>query len=183
MCHCRDRGDEPGEIPETIATPARETKVTGEGDPVADFIKAACVPLDGWHAAGTLDRAEAILAAHPEGRGRSIHTAAILGDEPAVCRFLELDPDSATAKGGPRGWDALTHLCFSRYLRLDRSRSDGFFTRRRHCSTPVPARPPGGIERNHQPEPDLGKRALRRRGSRSQRGAHSPAAGARRRSQ
>src|SRR5438093_2246434 len=34
------------------------------------------------------------------------------------------DPGSAAAKGGPRGWDALTHLCFSRYLKLDRARSD-----------------------------------------------------------
>lgn len=29
-------------------------------------------------------------------------------------------------KGGPRGWDALTYLCFSRYLRLDRARAGGF---------------------------------------------------------
>jgi len=32
----------------------------------------------------------------------------------------------ATAKGRRRGWDALSHLCFSKYLRLDRARSDGF---------------------------------------------------------
>ena len=32
----------------------------------------------------------------------------------------------ATLKGGPHEWDALTYLCFSRYLRLDRTRSDGF---------------------------------------------------------
>ncbi len=30
------------------------------------------------------------------------------------------------AKAGPYDWDALTYLCFSRYLRIDRARSDGF---------------------------------------------------------
>jgi hypothetical protein len=35
-------------------------------DPLTEFIKAACVPLDSGHASGTLERAEALLAAHPE---------------------------------------------------------------------------------------------------------------------
>src|SRR5580700_4746367 len=94
--------------------------------PVAAFIEAACVPRDSLHSSGTLQRAEAILAAHPEVRNSDIHTAAILGDAAAVRRFLALDRRNATAKGGPYGWDALTHLCFSRYLRLDRARSGGF---------------------------------------------------------
>ena len=88
-------------------------------DPRAAFIEAAL-----WH--GPIDRAEAILAAHPEIATSDIHTAAILGDDAAVGRFLEQDPARATTKGGPRGWDALTHLCFSKYLRLDPARSDGF---------------------------------------------------------
>src|SRR6266699_1368801 len=88
-------------------------------DPRAAFIEAAV-----WH--GTLERAVAILAAHPEIASGDIHSAAILGDDAAVRRFLALDPGNATAKGGPRGWDALTHLCFSRYLRLNRARSEGF---------------------------------------------------------
>lgn len=67
-----------------------------------------------------------ILAGHPHVAASSIHTAAILGDEATVQAFLTHDPSSATAKGGPRAWDALTHLCFSRYLRLDRARSDAF---------------------------------------------------------
>jgi ankyrin repeat protein len=95
-------------------------------DPRADFIRAASVPTDASHASGTLERAEAILAAHPEIASSDIHTAAILADADAVRRFLDADPASATAKGGPHGWDALTHLCFSRYLRLDPARSDGF---------------------------------------------------------
>jgi Ankyrin repeats (3 copies) len=93
----------------------------------AAFIRAACVPVDGsWHASGTLDEAEAILAAHPEVSGSSIHIAAILADDAGVRGFLALDPGAATATGGPYGWDPLTHLCFSRYLRLAPARTEGF---------------------------------------------------------
>src|SRR5580698_1473664 len=87
---------------------------------------AACVPRDSGHASGTLERAEAILAAHPEVAANGIYAAAILGDDGGVRGFLSLDPANATMKGGPHNWDALTHLCFSRYLRLDPSRSEAF---------------------------------------------------------
>jgi len=93
----------------------------------AAFIRAACVPVNGsWHASGTLDEAEAILAARPDVSGCSIYVAAILADDAGVRRFLTLDPGAATARGGRYGWDPLTHLCFSRYLRLTPSRSEGF---------------------------------------------------------
>src|SRR5262245_56285959 len=92
----------------------------------AEFVEAACVPLNSGHASGMLDRAQGILAAHPDLAAANIHAAAILGDAVEVVRFLHLDSASATSKGGPRRWDALTHLCFSRYLRLDSARSDGF---------------------------------------------------------
>lgn len=88
-------------------------------DPRQAFIKAAT-----WH--GTLEPAEAMLAAHPEVASSDIHTAAILGDDTAVRRFLELDPWNATAKSDPYGGDALNYLCLSKYLRLDKTRSDGF---------------------------------------------------------
>lgn len=91
------------------------------------FIRAACVPLDGaWHGSGSLDEAQAILAAHPEVSASSIHVAAILGDSVGVSRFLATDPGAATNRGGPYGWDPLTHLCFSRYLRLAPGRSEDF---------------------------------------------------------
>ena len=90
------------------------------------FIEAACVPLDAAHVSGTLEEAEALLAAHPEIATSGIHAASILGDDEAVRRFLARDAGEATARGGPRSWDSLTHLCFSRYLRLDRERSEGF---------------------------------------------------------
>src|SRR4051812_18186196 len=93
---------------------------------IIDFIEAACVPLDGDHASGTLELADAMLTAHPDIASRSIYAAAILGDAGAVRQFLVQDRATATAKGGPRDWDALTYLTFSRYLRLDRPRSAGF---------------------------------------------------------
>ena len=88
-------------------------------DPRAEFINESL-----WH--GSLDRAREILAAHPQIAGSDIHTAAILGDHEAVARFLAGNPANATVKGGPRNWDALTHLCFSRFLRLEPARTEGF---------------------------------------------------------
>ena len=94
-------------------------------DPVAGFFEAAGPPRAG-HASGTLERAEAIRARHPEIARSSIYAAAIIADEEAVRDFLAGDPALAAAKGGPGGWDALTCLCFSRYLRLDAVRSNAF---------------------------------------------------------
>ena len=88
-------------------------------DPRVNFIAAAT-----WH--GTLERAEAILAAHPGLAGSDIHIAAILGDDTAVQRFLERDPGTATGTSPPYGGDPLVHLCLSKYLRLDASRSASF---------------------------------------------------------
>ena len=95
-------------------------------DASSAFIVAACVPRESSHASGTLAQAESILTANPEVATGSVHVAAILGDDDAVRRFLRQDCANATSKGGPYEWDALTHLCFSRYLRLHAARSDGF---------------------------------------------------------
>ncbi|OLC77208.1 MAG: ankryin [Gemmatimonadetes bacterium 13_1_40CM_4_69_8] len=116
-------------------------------DPRAAFIEAAV-----WH--GTLERAEGILAAHPEIASSDIHSAAILGDDAAVRRFLELEPGNATVKGGPRGWDALTHLCFSKYLRLDRARSTGFMRAAQALLDAGANANTGWYETNHQPKPE-----------------------------
>ncbi len=106
----------------------RVARVVAEtDDPVAAFTRAATVPTDGSdHAGGTLEEADAILAKYPHAAGANIYTAAVLGDEAAVQRFLAADATLATTKGGTHGWDALTYLCFSRYLRLDTARSDAF---------------------------------------------------------
>lgn len=95
-------------------------------DPAVLFLEFASVPRHGSHAAGTLDQANLILSRYPQVATASIYTAAVLADEPGVSAFLARDPGLATAPGGPYEWDALTYLCFSRYLRLDAARSDAF---------------------------------------------------------
>jgi len=83
------------------------------------FIKAST-----WH--GTLDEAESLLSEHPELAGLDIHTAAILGDHEGVRRFLAQDKNNATATSEPYGANPLTHLCLSKYLRLDKRPSADF---------------------------------------------------------
>ena len=128
--------------------------MTNIDDPRAAFIVAACAPLDSGHTSGTLERAQEILAAHPKVASSDIHTAAILGDDGAVRRFLALDAGNATTKGGPHGWDALTYLCFSRYLRLDRARSDGFVRAAAALLDAGASANTGWYEMNHQPQPE-----------------------------
>jgi ankyrin repeat protein len=95
-------------------------------DPLNTFIEFACVDRHGWHGAGTLEYADLILTRYLQDVPGSIFSAAVLGDALAIRTHLERDPSLAIAKGGPHYWDALTYLCFSRYLRLDKSRSDSF---------------------------------------------------------
>jgi len=113
----------------TKLTIAKDNLIRSVGrleDPVAAFIEVACVPRHSSHGSGMLEHAEMILSRYPQVATSNVHTAAILADEGAVRSFLSRDPRSATATGGPHGWDALTHLCFSRYLRLDKARSGAF---------------------------------------------------------
>jgi ankyrin repeat protein len=126
---------------------------TGD-DPLAAFIDAACVPLDTGHASGTLERANALLSAAPDLPRRSVHAAAILGDADEVQRFLAADPANATITGGPRRWDALTHLCFSRYLRLDHARSNGLLRSATLLLDAGASASTGWMETTHQPEPE-----------------------------
>ena len=127
--------------------------MTSTADPTQAFLEAACVPRDAWHAAGTLERAQLVLAAHPGVATGDIHAAAVLGDDATVRRFLAADPRQATARGGPYGWDPLTHLCFSRYLKLDRARSDGF-VRAAAALLDAGASPnTGWFEAGHEPSP------------------------------
>ena len=120
---------------------------TAPQDPRAEFIRASV-----WH--GSLDRAREILAAHPEIASSDIHTAALLGDHEAVARFLAADRANATVKGGPRHWDALTHLCFSRFLRLEPARTESFL-KAATALLDAGANPNTGFfEENHQPKPE-----------------------------
>lgn len=124
------------------------TNPSPPGDLLSAFVEASV-----WH--GSLETAEAILAAHPEIAGANIHTAAILGDDAAVRRFLALDAGNATVKSGPHGWDALTHLCFSKYLRLDRTRSDGFVRAATALLDASASANTGFFDERHQPHPEF----------------------------
>ncbi|MBV8998040.1 MAG: hypothetical protein JO304_03205 [Solirubrobacterales bacterium] len=115
-----------------------------------EFIVAASAPRQA-HPTGTLDDADAILAAHPEVTSSDIYAAALLGDCDGVQRLLGDDPARASSPGGPYGWDALTYLCFSRYLRL--RGSDGF-VHTAEALLDAGADPNTGFyEAEHQPEP------------------------------
>jgi ankyrin repeat protein len=92
--------------------------------PASINARVAFIGAATWH--GGLEQAEAILAAYPEIAEGDIHTAAILGHDEAVRRFLALDTANATATSDPYGGDALVYLCLSKYLRIDESRSAGF---------------------------------------------------------
>jgi hypothetical protein len=95
-------------------------------DPVNTFIEVAVVPRHGWHASGTLEHAQLIFDRYPHVATANIYAAAVLADAPTVRALLAHDPKLATATGGPHNWDALTYLAFSRYLRLEKSRSEAF---------------------------------------------------------
>lgn len=95
-------------------------------DPLNTFIAMACVERHGWHGGGTLEHAQLILERYPWVATGNIYAAAALAEEEAVRSFLESDPALATTRGGPHDWDALTYLCFSRYLQRDKSRADAF---------------------------------------------------------
>jgi ankyrin repeat protein len=97
-------------------------------DPLSTFIEVASVDRHGWHASGTLEHADMILARYPDVATGSIYSAAVLGDETGVRAWLARDESLATAAGGPHQWDALTYLCFSRYLRIDQARSEAFIS-------------------------------------------------------
>jgi hypothetical protein len=124
-------------------------------DPLSEFVVAACVPVGLSHSSGTLEQAEPILAAHPEIPSKDIFAAAVLGDEATVRRFIAASPAVAIAKGGPPGWDALTYLCFSRYLRLALARSQGF-ERTAEALLKAGANPNAGFfSAVHQPNPEF----------------------------
>jgi ankyrin repeat protein len=95
-------------------------------DPESLFVEFASVERHGWHGSGSLLQAELIRSRYPRVATASIYAAAVLADETTLRAFLTRDPALATTPGGPHAWDPLTYLCFSRYLRLDPSRSDAF---------------------------------------------------------
>ena len=93
--------------------------MTEHSTPRDEFLREAT-----WH--GELARANELLAKHPDLASGDIFTAAVLGDDAAVRRFIAQDQANATKKSGPYDIDPLVYLCLSKYLRLDLTRSDAF---------------------------------------------------------
>ncbi len=122
-------------------------------DSVSAFIEAACSPLDSGHGDGSLEAANKILASNPFVATASIVTASILGDDAEVRKFIEGDKTLATAKSGPRDWDPLTYLCFSRYLRLDENRSNDFVHAAEALIGGGASVTTGWFDNSHQPKP------------------------------
>ena len=92
--------------------------VDGQRDErVAWFIENACpdhhvrggpAHVRAWHTA------RRILERFPEVAHDSFYTAIACGDADRVRATLAERPEAATEKGGPKGWDPLLYLCFSR---------------------------------------------------------------------
>ena len=105
--------------------------------------------------AGGLEEAERIRQAHPDVVSATIHAAAVFGDDTAVAACLAADPASAVVRGGPRGWDPLTYLCFSRYLRIDRARSGAFVRAATLLLDAGASASTGFYEKAHSPNPEF----------------------------
>lgn len=113
---------------------------------IDDFLQASF-----WH--GGVEKAKRILDAHPE-ISSDFYVAATLGDDATVRRWLSKDPTLATRPGGPRNVDALTYLCFSRFLAHDPARSEGF-VRTATALLDAGADPNGGFfDATHTPRPE-----------------------------
>ncbi len=126
-----------------------------EDEPNRLFLIAATVPLDGTsHVLGDLTEANEILAQNPGVGTKDIFVAAVTGNIGLVRLFLARNPKLAKRKGGPHGWDALCYLCFSRYLRLDSSRSDDFVACARALLEAGANANTGWFDRTHSPEPE-----------------------------
>ena len=86
-----------------------------------------------------------------EGRA-DIFTAARAGDADAIAEFLRRDASLAKA-AGPDGWNALTHLCFSRELSSNPDQSQSF-VRAAEMLLDAGADPNSGwFEHEHAPHP------------------------------
>lgn len=102
---------------------------------------------------GDLREARRLLEAHPELAQGGVHTAALLGDAEALRKHLAADQRLARDTGNPLGWEPLTLLCFSRFLRLEPTREEGFLTCAR-LLLDAGADPNGGFyDSTHSPEP------------------------------
>lgn len=155
MCAARalSEAGESTTLPATSGSPNLDSIAPMPTAPLLEFLTAACVPRHGSHASGTIARANAILAEHPALATTSLHAAAVLGDSERVERFLAADPSAASRPAPPHGWDPLTYLCFSNYLKLDASRAEGFVRAAATLLDAGASANSGFAEPGHEPNP------------------------------
>lgn len=114
--------------------------------------RAEFIQVSVWH--GPLERSLEILATHPEIASGDIYVSALLGEHESVARLVAGDSGRATAKGGPRNWNALTYLCFSKFLRLDSTRSENFLKTATVLLDAGADPSTGFFDESHQPKPE-----------------------------
>jgi ankyrin repeat protein len=81
------------------------------------FVKHACPDHDirgPWHHVMAARTAERLLRQYPEIAHDSFYTSIICGDYDAVERALAERPELARERGGPKRWEPLLYLCFTR---------------------------------------------------------------------
>lgn len=132
----------------------RVTEIQESASPFRAFMIAASCPIAATHFDATLDEAQVLLEENPEFSSKDIYSACVVGDAKAVRGFLAKNPKLAKRKGGPLGWDALTYLCFSRFLRFDKSRSAGFVAAAKMLIDAGADVQTGWYDQTHRPTPE-----------------------------
>lgn len=78
------------------------------------FLMDAVLSYDGTDAPARRASARVLLLDHPDLPSRSVWAAAVAGDAGALGQFLAADPASARLTGGPKNWEPLLYLTYSR---------------------------------------------------------------------
>jgi ankyrin repeat protein len=87
-------------------------------DAADEFMRLACLVYGGDDLTRPARAAE-MLRHDPSLAGRSIQTAAVVGDVAATARMLAGDRSLASATGGPFGWEPLLYVAYSRLVSDD----------------------------------------------------------------
>lgn len=90
------------------------------------FLNAAVPEVNVNHRTGSLNKANEILSNSPDIALVNIYTAVVLGEHEIIHEMLQKKPELVQEKGGPRNWQPLLYLCFSRFLRFEPQRTENF---------------------------------------------------------
>ncbi|MCA1594832.1 MAG: ankyrin repeat domain-containing protein [Chloroflexi bacterium] len=99
---------------------------SGFAEKVDRFLEAATPAPGQSHRSGSITAAGELLHGDPALAAASIYTAAVTGDDVTARKLLSRDRTLAAAKGGPRDWEPILYLCFSRFLRFEPDRTPAF---------------------------------------------------------